>query len=377
MSCDHIRIQKHEDKIVFLGEPKMKIETGTSLLYSKYITEKLPSIAYHDEPRFLKIQEFIKLYFGVRWLYNGKKVQANKEWVAMHTSSGVDAQLKLGARNEPPVKMIPRPPVFQPPSSDVEPWVVEMSRSLMKKVEPRYGYLDARSSSMITFKGDGTPYPPEKCWSWSFKFSSNALPVEIRSQCHLPVMLCDPAACKEKLLLSNGVSSDPLSIVTTDSEEKMEFKVTKTIKALQPSHPLALFPLEETMTMSLNNSPPLCSGDPNQVIETVIRGKRRVITPDVTSLDELIDKCTVPIPYMCIESDGIGLPAARGGVSTRNIDVRVEKPVLQAQRTATNKSGNFIGGLDSIGVRAEGIYKIDFLSGSVRYAGGGTEVCPC
>jgi hypothetical protein len=29
-----MRIQKHEDEIVFLGEPKMKIKTGTSLLYS-------------------------------------------------------------------------------------------------------------------------------------------------------------------------------------------------------------------------------------------------------------------------------------------------------------------------------------------------------
>ena len=46
----------------------MKIVDASNSLYSKYISEIYPSIAYHDEPRFLKMQELIKLILAAEWL---------------------------------------------------------------------------------------------------------------------------------------------------------------------------------------------------------------------------------------------------------------------------------------------------------------------
>ena len=65
MSCEYATVQKGDNEIVFPEEPKMKITDGCSSLYSKYITQIYQSVAYYDEPKFLKMQELIKLILAV------------------------------------------------------------------------------------------------------------------------------------------------------------------------------------------------------------------------------------------------------------------------------------------------------------------------
>ena len=78
MSCESAKVQKDENEMVFPEEPKMKIIADTNLLYSKYVSEIYPSVAYHDEPRFLKIQELIKLILAAEWLTE-KGVRVSKK----------------------------------------------------------------------------------------------------------------------------------------------------------------------------------------------------------------------------------------------------------------------------------------------------------
>ena len=55
--------------------------------YSKYITDIFDSVAYHDEPLFLKVQEIVKLVLAVEWL-NEKLKQMDKSfshiWMNKH-----------------------------------------------------------------------------------------------------------------------------------------------------------------------------------------------------------------------------------------------------------------------------------------------------
>ena len=168
MSCDHATVQMTDNEIIFPEDPKMKITDAKSPLYSQYITDMYDSVAYHDEPKLLKMQELIKLILAVEWLYKEKGIRMNKEWIRYHTSkSKKDASyLDLSERKEPPSKMIPRPPAFQAPSSDVA--VYDFALGVYKTCikndmgERRWGHYDFESKSMIAFKGDGTPCPPQK-----------------------------------------------------------------------------------------------------------------------------------------------------------------------------------------------------------------------
>ncbi len=65
----------------------MKIIDQLSESYSAHITKHLPSVAYHDEPKFLKMQEVIKLILAMEWLYNEKKVRVNQNWIQFHTEN--------------------------------------------------------------------------------------------------------------------------------------------------------------------------------------------------------------------------------------------------------------------------------------------------
>ena len=59
MSCKAVEIKKSDKQLVFIGEPKMLITDGTSPTYSDYITAHNDSVAYYDEPLFLKMKELI------------------------------------------------------------------------------------------------------------------------------------------------------------------------------------------------------------------------------------------------------------------------------------------------------------------------------
>ena len=65
MSCESAKVQKDEGEMMFPEKPKMKIVDASNSLYTKYISEIYPIVAYHDEPRFLKMQELI---VAAEWL---------------------------------------------------------------------------------------------------------------------------------------------------------------------------------------------------------------------------------------------------------------------------------------------------------------------
>ena len=100
MSCKSAKVQKDDNEMVFPEEPKMKIVDASNSFYSKYITEIYPSIAYHDEPRFLKMQELIKLILAAEWLIE-KGVRVSKKWMMAHTAkpSAVAKAIEGGAES--------------------------------------------------------------------------------------------------------------------------------------------------------------------------------------------------------------------------------------------------------------------------------------
>ena len=333
MSCDHAKVQKSENEIVFPEEPKMKITDGCSSQYTKYITDNYPSVAYYDESKFLKMQELIKLILVVEWLYNEKGVRMNEEWIMSHTSkSKKDGSLEPSMRKEPPNKMVPKPAAFKPPNSDVaiKNWALQLYKTATRESmgERRFGYYDFENSSAITFKGDGTPCPPQKYLNCGIEFHSTALPEE-KMQFYIPIPLT-PEEFRDKVLESLPKSSHreitPQAAAAVDDlskESGVELKVTE---SLEPIPELAL-----TVTATVTDGKMYTDQDHNQLIRPEIPGECEAIIPKVKSWDELITEWTVPIPCMWVQ--GNREPSAMGGISTR--EFRVEEQPLR--RTPAHK----------------------------------------
>ena len=72
---------------------RKKIVDDSNSLYSKYISEMYRSIAYHDEPCFLKMQELIKLILAAEWLIE-KGVGVSKKWMMAHTAKPVEKAIE-------------------------------------------------------------------------------------------------------------------------------------------------------------------------------------------------------------------------------------------------------------------------------------------
>ena len=80
MKCNGVSICEDSNQIVFEGEPDMAIDSEEFPAYSRYITEHFDSVAYYDEPLFLKMKEYIKLILAVEWLKD-KEVQFSQNWI--------------------------------------------------------------------------------------------------------------------------------------------------------------------------------------------------------------------------------------------------------------------------------------------------------
>ena len=80
MSCDSVKVEKSENEMIFVEEPKMKITDDSNSTYTKYITDIYPSIAYYDEPLFLKVPELIKLILAAEWMKE-KGVRFSRPWM--------------------------------------------------------------------------------------------------------------------------------------------------------------------------------------------------------------------------------------------------------------------------------------------------------
>ena len=357
MSCESAKVQKDENEMVFSEEPKMKIVDASNSLYSKYITEIYPSVAYHDEPRFLKMQELIKLILAAEWLI-AKGVRVSKKWMMAHTSKprAVEKAIKGGAESHqvksPPKEMIPpQPATVEVPSTDVSVKTLEAEqyRRLGKcGVGRRYGWHDSGSKEMVMFDEDGKlclrqqsikmvvnhhvtveGQPTEEGSLWfSLPLSPNAptlLTTELENQ---DVKQLLPQNSHQEVTGSFGrmlvdVSVDDIVV----SKDGAELKVEKTI---QPCPPLALPQRKETTSIKASvDDYNLLFGniDPNQPIRPGIPGLCEEIIPNVESWDELCEE-TVPWPYVWqMPYIGVGEPVASGGVTTRGFRVEEEPRV--------------------------------------------------
>jgi hypothetical protein len=306
------------NEIIFPKEPEMKITDEKSPLYSQYITDMYDSVGYYDEPKLLKLRELIKLILAVEWLYKEKGIRMNKKWIRYHTSKDA-SYLDLSTMKEPPTKMIPRPPVFKAPSSDVAVYNSRLGvyKACVKKHmgERRWGYYDRKTASVISFKGDGTRCPSQK-------FRSAGPPEEALSEAKritelLPMKLHQYAA-------------QFLTAVAGESEFELES---------HPSRELAISQLTTTIATDcklLTNAWPIIPG---------------IDEADVKSREKLIADWTVPIP--CVFAQGEWQPSCMGGVSTYDIPVE-EQPMhaMPAHKEAAWK-GNYKRRGHQLVVRAE------------------------
>ena len=87
MSCKSVEVQKSDQELVFVSEPRMMInavDRKSNSTYSKYITEIFDSVAYYDEPLFLKMKEIVKLILVIDW-FRERGVKFSRQWVMEHT----------------------------------------------------------------------------------------------------------------------------------------------------------------------------------------------------------------------------------------------------------------------------------------------------
>ena len=390
MSCESVSVQKNDDAILFPEEPKMKITDGCSSLYTEYATQIYDSVAFYDEPKFLKMQEIIKLVLAVEWLYNEKGVRVSEEWVMKHTSKPADdgkaikgADHGTEETNKPPYDMIPKLTHFKRPSSDVtvKTREAEMYNYLRDEsgVGRRYGYYDFGDAEAIMFKEDGTPCPPQKCLKLGFErqfaFGGflQAIPFPFPKITEWQYVLLDEQATpmaavvkfRDGLLKELPPTSSkevalplPMSVDTKveDSidDSGVEVKVTETFF---PSPPLALPPFKVTTIAkaTIDNYNMLYGGeDPNEPIRHEIPGICEAIVPDVNSWEEFISEMTVPSPRIWQEPYvGIGEPSAWGGVTTSSFQVREERLRSTERDRVVEEKGAFRRYGDKIGVRAD------------------------
>ena len=68
MTCKEVSTYDDESQLVFIGDPRIAIDQKCNPGFSNYITQHYDSIAYYDEPLFLKMKEIIKLILAAEWL---------------------------------------------------------------------------------------------------------------------------------------------------------------------------------------------------------------------------------------------------------------------------------------------------------------------
>ena len=353
MSCEYVKIEKSDDEITFSEEPKMKITDGSNPVYSKYITEIYSSVAYYDEPKFLAMQELIKLIVGVEWLFKEKGMRANQDWIMQHTSE----QRKCPeTRKKPPPDMIPKPTIYKRPPSDV---TVKTREALLYEaletklgVKRQYGYLDFSSAQLITFKEDGTPCPPRKylkvCTQLALKMDAQAsypttehqlkllkeewciilLPGSLEpTKNEILELLPEPLEPTKKEILKLLPKNAPQDItfpVPAPVDTKVEYRTDERGMQLKVTSVRSCpsTTMTKVITASMGNPHKhYTDEDPNMPIED----PRELIIPDVKSWDELISELSVPIPRILQDPFvGIGHPMTSGGVTTSGFRVEQE-----------------------------------------------------
>ena len=360
MSCDHARVQKSENEVLFPEEPKIIITDDNSKLYSKYISEIFPSVAYYDEPKFLKIQELIKLLLAVEWLCKEKGIRPNHKWMMDQTAKPTSAsmaqsKMECDKKRKPPTDMIPKPSECKQPKTDVTvaTWEAERNKSLDLKcgIKRLYGYCDPYYAEMFLFKEDGTPCPPRKSLKFNIRYNSPIGEMTIFQSVPISEQFQGVEEMKElkdkilKSLPDKLTYPLPASVETTvedltvnENGIKMEIS-----QSLSPRPPLVLPIVRDTkvMTATVNDYDMLYAGmDPSMPIP----GPYGAIIPNVKSWNELMTEltelppCVLQFPYAEMMQ-----PIATGGITTRNIPVREEPLPARVVNKTTQSNGIYSG----------------------------------
>ncbi len=337
MSCDHVKVQMNEDEIIFPEDPKIIITDKTSKLYSKYISDILPSVAYHDEPKFLKIPELVKLIVAVEWLCKDKKVQIDEEWFMKQTTKAAD--VNGGASEDdvsemPPRDMVPQLLLGVQPKTDVQvkTWEAEKNASVISQcgTERMYGQVDFHHCEEFLFKEDGTRVPTPRSLKFRVqnKLPSNtvidrvSLSDEVKRS-DLPVTKSTTVALsyikqKEGDTLQYSASN------YTDIEDSVE-------RPNSPHQDSAtggpVLKESQGVVATVDDFDLLYEGiDPSWPIPL---GEGKITKPDVKTWKELITEYSELPPYV-IQSPYCELiePMCSGGVSTQHI------PIHQMQSSA-------------------------------------------
>ena len=366
MSCKSATVQKAENEMVFSEEPKMTIVDDSSSLYSKYITEIYPSVAYHDEPLFLKMQELIKLILAAEWLVK-KGVSINKQWMMEQTSKS-SQQVSVTAiegsdSKEPPRALIPpQPTEIKCPTTDVtvKTREAELQQSLAKVgFKKWYGWIDEGGKEMLVFDEDGVQCEQQRSLKLVINQQMDAPGQpgfgEITGWSSFPISSPDQTSIstppsgkfmRQRSLPQNShqeiisclgrMSLDVKVDESVSDKDSREVKITKTLQLSPAMAPLAL---KQTTTLksSVDNYDKLYSNmDPNEPIRPEVPGKSKAIIPNVKSWTELFRE-TVPWPHVLQgpHNDIREHAAESGGVSTKSIPVR-EEPL--ARREVRNET---------------------------------------
>ena len=362
MSCESAKVQKDENEMVFPEEPTMKIVADTNSLYSEYISNIYPSIAYHDEPRFLKMQELIKLILAAEWLIE-KGVRVSKKWMMAHTGKPreiakaievVQSRAYQDKTRSPPEELIPsQSATVKIPSSNVSV-KTEQYRCLAKcgyghrygcnfgnKEEVKFDKDGAlcelqRSVKVVvhhTVTVDGQLLEKSSKW-FNLRLPSNASTPSM-TECEDEIMkqlaLPHQGSCQEITSSLGHMLVDVAVDDNTVSKNGVELKLEKTI---QPCSPLTRPQWKETTLIkaSLNDYDMLYGHmDPNQPVRPGIPGLCDDIIPNVESWNGLFNE-TVPLPYAWNKprrtvGGGSLTGGVSGGVTTHGFRVEEERRV--------------------------------------------------
>ena len=371
LSCDSARVQKNDEEFLFTEDPKMIITYGSRKLYSKYISEILPSIAYHDEPNFLKVQEVIKLVLAVEWLCNEKGIEVNREWMMKHTtkpslSRKANKQIEHGARNELPDDMIPEMQTSSQPPTDVSVTTFEAGKNKfltsLHNTKRFYGYCNYQE--FVFFQEDAKPGPSVNLLMISTSHTTSAGNLHIVKS--IPVsdqasLLEQLAYIKQKVLkcesYEKGKSAWPAHGLTNIEDSnltdgKLKIKISRNANHVPP---LALPSTTETteVAAAIDDYDLIFNGmDPKKM---PIPSASGLIFPDVETWNELVEELSEHRPLIIQFPCSVMMdPIAGGGVATSSIPVR-EEPLPRREVRVPQKSASCFSSYshNSVSVRAE------------------------
>ena len=372
MSCEGAEVKEYENEILFPSEPKIQIKDGTSPSYSEYITQMYPSIAYHDEPKFLKVQEVIKLILAVEWLW-GKGIRVNKEWMLMHTSQStenINSGVLLEKRKKLPRELTPKPAAFPRPTVDASFQTTgqdEKNGIVAKKQTKFYGFYDCNDASMSVFSDKGVKIAQRNCLKVSFQCNSTTvggmyLPVDDNFK--LSHFQKDyRKAMKE---ITSGAEETVSAVEDRIVKGELQVQITEN-SPCQSSQEDEVFSAGITATTKDDYDKILAGWNPNDPIRPEIPGVSDAIIPNVKSWRELITDFTVPMPRVW-QGPVYGdlMETYSGGVSTRDFPVRretmKERERVEERRGVVRDSYCRIGRTVSVraqAVVAQGIVRIN------------------